>query len=157
MTVHHHVKSWTFLFDAFVSGEKTHDLRVMDRDYKVGDELVLQRYDYGAGVYTGEEALALITYITSADQPCAFSPAVLHPKYAILSIRKLSVWPHWYQPVAPIKSNKSVEPFESLVKDTMARFNVLPPAFQTEHRRAQRKSWVVGEMLLSHPEWTRKS
>lgn len=87
----HTVKSWTYLFDAFMRGEKSHDIRVMDRDFKVGDELVLQRYDWGRSEYTGEETRAVVTYITSGQhEACAFSGAVLHPKYCILSIAATS-------------------------------------------------------------------
>lgn len=43
-----------------------------------------------------------------------------------------------------------------LVKDAMARFNALSPEQQREHRRAQRKSWVVGETMLEHPEMSRE-
>lgn len=82
----HKVKSWTHLFDELEKG-KHHDLRIMDRDYKVGDYLILQRYDYGAGKYTGQELIRQISYITSAQhQACAFSPTALHPDYAILSL-----------------------------------------------------------------------
>lgn len=55
--------------------------------------------------------------------------------------------------------SKSTPPrpdLDQLVKDAMARFNALPPDQQREHRRAQRKSWVVGEMMLEHPEMTRE-
>jgi hypothetical protein len=85
----HYVKSWTTLFPDALAGHKTHDVRVMDRDYKIGDFLVLQEYNWGEKVYTGRTATFNITYITSAEHaPCAFSPAVLHPKYCILSIKR---------------------------------------------------------------------
>lgn len=86
----HDVKSWTYLFDALESGKKHHDIRVMDRDYKVGDLMLMRRYDWGAKQYTGETAVRQISYITSAKhEACAFSPAVLHPKYAILSVERV--------------------------------------------------------------------
>ncbi len=44
---------------------------------------------------------------------------------------------------------------DRLVKEASAKFNALPPGQQDEHRRAQRKSWVVGEMMLDHPDMTR--
>lgn len=43
-----------------------------------------------------------------------------------------------------------------LIKDSIERFNALPIEQQREIRRAQRKSWVVGETMLSHPEMTRE-
>lgn len=42
-----------------------------------------------------------------------------------------------------------------LVKQAVARFNAMPPDERREHRRQQRKSWVIGETMLSHPEMTR--
>jgi hypothetical protein len=83
----HHVKSWAHFFDAIRAGNKLHDLRKLDRDYKVGDILVLQRYDNINGEYTGEELEAEITYITSAKVPCAFSSSALAKDYGIFSLR----------------------------------------------------------------------
>ena len=42
------------------------------------------------------------------------------------------------------------------VRKAMERFNALSPAQKREHREAQRRSWVIGEMLLEHPEMTRE-
>lgn len=84
----HQVKSWSHFYDAIARGDKTHDLRKDDRGYKVGDILMLRRYDIQKGDYTGEECCVLITYITSTQFPCAYSSAVLDRDYVILSIRK---------------------------------------------------------------------
>ena len=52
---------------------------------------------------------------------------------------------------------------DRLIKEACARFDALSPEQQREHRRAQRKSqvasrksWVVGEMLLAHPDMSRE-
>lgn len=85
----HHVKSWPELFAAADAGDKLHDVRdLRERDYKVGDQLVLEEYSPERG-YTGRQAFFRITYITSELNPCAFSPSVLKPGYGILSIKKL--------------------------------------------------------------------
>lgn len=85
----HCVKSWVHLFQAFKRGEKTHDLRIMDRNYQVGDTIVLCEYDKQNEKYTGRVERAKVTYITSANHvACAFSPSCLHPEYAILSLKK---------------------------------------------------------------------
>jgi len=86
----HIVKSWAHFFDAIVEGMKTHELRDNDRNYQVGDEMLLQRYDNINGRYTGEECRVVITYITNRQKPCAFSGSVVHPDYCILSIRKVT-------------------------------------------------------------------
>lgn len=87
MTIHK-VKSWTYLYDAAVAGLKTHDFRDMnERDYKVGDTLLLQRYDQATGEYTGEEQAFEITYMTNRETPCAMSSVALSRDHVVLSIR----------------------------------------------------------------------
>jgi hypothetical protein len=44
----------------------------------------------------------------------------------------------------------------ALLQRSVAAFNALTLEQQREHRAEQRKSWVVGEMLLEHPEMTRE-
>lgn len=85
----HKVKSWSHFYDAIKEGRKLHDLRKMDREYNVGDILVLQRYDNIKGNYTGEELEVEVTYITSNKTPCAFSSSALDRDYAILSLKLL--------------------------------------------------------------------
>ena len=45
---------------------------------------------------------------------------------------------------------------DRLIKESCAKFDALTPEQKREHRRAQRKSWVIGNMLLDHPEMTRE-
>lgn len=88
MTVHV-LKSWVGLFEPIFNGEKTHDLRVMDRSYKVGDLCLLREYDPTAKSYTGREVAVKIGYITDSTNHCAFSPFGLHQAMGILSITKI--------------------------------------------------------------------
>jgi hypothetical protein len=84
------VKSWTHFFEAIVDGKKLHDMRdLKDRDYRVGDTLIMQDYDPVKGSYSGRECPVEITYITSNETPCAFSSGALHKDYCILSIKKI--------------------------------------------------------------------
>jgi hypothetical protein len=85
----HKVKSWAHFYDAIDSGAKTHELRHDDRNYQVGDTLLLQRFDNIEGEYTGQEREVLITYITNRNKPCAFSGSVLQRDYCILSIKRI--------------------------------------------------------------------
>jgi hypothetical protein len=88
--VEHRVKCWPQFFNPILSGEKTHDLRRSnDRNFRVGDLLRLQEFDPKTNRYSGRELKVKITYITSADYPCALSENALHPDFCILSIRKL--------------------------------------------------------------------
>ncbi len=86
----HDVKSWSYLFQAIISGQKKHDIRDMrDRDYKVGDTMLLREFDQAKGEYTGNIATVRITYITGRATPCAFSSSVLDRNFAILSLELL--------------------------------------------------------------------
>lgn len=85
----HHVKSWRHFYQAIQAGVKTHDLRLNDREYNVGDALKLYEYDNIKGVFTGQSCIAHITYITDNRVPCAYSSAVLPKGYCILSIKAM--------------------------------------------------------------------
>ena len=61
--------------------------RNADRDFQVGDFLRLCEYDPVTEAYSGRELVMEITYITSADFPCALSGEGLDPGYSILSVR----------------------------------------------------------------------
>lgn len=88
MKIKHELKSWVGLFEPLYTGQKTHDLRVLDRDYQVGDICWVREWDPLKRVYTGRELWYEITYITSSQhQECAFSPVALHPATGILSVR----------------------------------------------------------------------
>lgn len=56
----HKLKCWAEHFNAILDGTKTFEYRVFDRDYAVGDKLLLQEYDMKTG-YTGRECLVLVT------------------------------------------------------------------------------------------------
>jgi hypothetical protein len=90
-SVLHKVKSWPPLFEAALSGAKTHDMRrTTDRDYQVGDVLCLQEFDPSTDTYTGRELNVRITYVTSSEFPCALSGDGLNAGYSILSIKPVT-------------------------------------------------------------------
>lgn len=60
----HYLKTWQPYYDDIAFGLKPFEVRKNDRDYKVGDILVLQEYDNEINKYTGWELPPLfITYI----------------------------------------------------------------------------------------------
>jgi hypothetical protein len=89
MKKNHYLKSWPEFFWPIKDGKKLHDLRHDDRKFKVGDICTLQEYDPRLGRYTGQTLCAEITFITGRETPCAFSSAVLHRDYVILSLKVL--------------------------------------------------------------------
>lgn len=83
----HELKCWPQFFQAIANGQKRHDLRrATDREFRVGDRMRLREFDPDTEQYTGREQTVTITFMTSADQPCALSKGVLHPEFCILSI-----------------------------------------------------------------------
>jgi hypothetical protein len=87
MQVEHHLKCWPEFFEAIRAGKKRHDLRRSDdREFHVGDRLVLEEFDPQCNVYTGRTQAVCITYITSGELPCALSRDALDSNYCILSI-----------------------------------------------------------------------
>jgi hypothetical protein len=86
--IEHRLKSWPQFFERIVSGEKTHELRRADRDFRVGDILRLREFDPQTNQFTGREHSVIISYITSAELPCAASQDALHPDFCVLSIKQ---------------------------------------------------------------------
>lgn len=85
--VNHRVKSWPRLFEAIRTGEKAFELRrSTDRDFRIGDTLMLMEYEPGTEMYTGRTLPVRITYVTSGEHPCALSGQGLHEGFCILGI-----------------------------------------------------------------------
>jgi len=83
----HELKSWPNLFSAIIDNAKRHELRRNDdRNFEVGDLIQLREFEPDAERFTGRSQLVRITYITSADYPCALSQGALAEGHCILSI-----------------------------------------------------------------------
>jgi len=83
----HILKCWPEFFEEIRSGRKKHDLRRSDdRKFTVGDLLRLREFDPDLESFTGRSMNVRVTYVTSADLPCALSKDALHPDFCILSI-----------------------------------------------------------------------
>lgn len=76
----HELKILPQYFEAAWDGRKTFELRKNDRDYKVGDYLVLR--EYSDGNYTGSFLRVVITYILKNCTEYG-----LDSEYCILSFR----------------------------------------------------------------------
>lgn len=80
--VTHELKCWAKFFGAIERGEKKHDLRRSnDRDFQIGDRLRLREFNPESDLYTGRVQYVTVTYITSADMPCALSKQALNPEF----------------------------------------------------------------------------
>lgn len=80
----HTVKCWPEYFDAIKDGRKTFDLRVDDRDYQVGDDMVQEEFKVHIGTYSGREFRCKITYVARGEQ---FERFGLKPGFACLGIK----------------------------------------------------------------------
>lgn len=67
----HELKCWEPFFSEVESGVKTFDVRRDDRNYHVGDILVLRRYDPKADAYNGAFLYVKVAYVL---RPEAFRP-----------------------------------------------------------------------------------
>lgn len=67
----HELKTDSHVFGAVARGDKTFEIRLNDRDYEVGDVLILKETEHGGNqmkqgaplIYTGSEHECVVTYI----------------------------------------------------------------------------------------------
>lgn len=78
MSAIHKLKIRPDFFKAVSAGEKKFEIRKNDRDFNVGDFLVLR--EYAENAYTGKQAIFKITYILA-------DPEFLMPGYVAFSIQ----------------------------------------------------------------------
>lgn len=67
-------------FQAIQVGRKTFEVRFNDRNFKLGDDLLLQEFDNKTKEYSGNEVLCHITYILD-------NPEYVKEGYVIMSIK----------------------------------------------------------------------
>ena len=58
----HELKTWVPYFQDVKSGKKKFEIRINDRDYKLGDTLILKEYDDENYTYTGDELAVKVIY-----------------------------------------------------------------------------------------------
>lgn len=86
----HDLKCWTEPFEALLRGEKTHEVRVNDRNYRVGDTLKLHEWnphdpEKHTGGYTGRLCWLEVTYISAAG---TFG---LPPALCVMSVKRIKI------------------------------------------------------------------
>ncbi|WP_297512682.1 ASCH/PUA domain-containing protein [uncultured Caulobacter sp.] len=63
----HELKTWPKYFAAVRSGQKRFEIRRNDRDFAVGDILVLREFDPASDTYTGQSEERQITFLLSEE------------------------------------------------------------------------------------------
>lgn len=76
----HHLKIWPDFFAKVRRGDKTAEIRLDDRDFRIGDKLVLREWKPRAKRFTGRFEERVITDITWLSQ---WVPGVTEP-YCVL-------------------------------------------------------------------------
>lgn len=77
----HYLKTWPEYFNKVFMGHKDWELRKNDRDFKVGDTVILQEFNPETKEYTGKEMARRINYILEKTE---FG---LQDGYVIMTIR----------------------------------------------------------------------
>ena len=94
---HHELKTWSEYFIAILSGEKKFEVRKNDRDYKVGDTLILKEWDNFIEHYTGATLEVKVKYILYGAK---FG---IEEGYCVMSIEKM---PHEVCDICPNDENE---------------------------------------------------
>ena len=63
MSKTHHLKTWPGFYRAIESGIKPFEVRFNDRDFEIGDTLILEEYEMDAQSYTGRSLKRVVTYV----------------------------------------------------------------------------------------------
>jgi len=64
----HQLKTWPEFYAAIDEGRKNFEIRKNDRDFIVGDSLILVEYDPKAAAYTGRATTRYVSYVTAWEQ-----------------------------------------------------------------------------------------
>ena len=78
-----HLKTWIEYFEAVLTDQKLFEVRKDDRNFKVGDILILQEWDNTKQKYTGREAHREVSYIFRSR---SFG---VQDGYVVMSLKKL--------------------------------------------------------------------
>lgn len=68
----HKLKICSVFYWDTVTGGKTFEIRINDRNFQVGDELILQEYDPDHKKYTGKEYKVMVDYTVCLDGVAGF-------------------------------------------------------------------------------------
>lgn len=104
----HELKCWTQFFERILDGTKTFELRKNDRDFQVGDFLLLREYDPETQRYSGRLQYVRVPYILGSEEHSIVGQKALHPDYVILAVSlswsaQVHVLPgqEWVSPTRP--------------------------------------------------------
>lgn len=86
----HILKTWPIYFQKVKSNEKPYELRFNDRDYQVGDILILKEWDPESQLFTGDSCRRFVTFM---GESCEEIPG-LQPGWVILGLNENDILAH---------------------------------------------------------------
>ena len=81
----HELKCFPEYFQDIISGKKTFEIRLNDRQYQVGDFLALNEYIPSTDSYTGRSCVVIIDYILNDEMYCKTGFVVLGIKAGLIT------------------------------------------------------------------------
>lgn len=79
----HELKILPIYFQAQLEGKKNFEIRKNDRNYNVGDLLLLEEYNPETQEFTGREIAVKVTYITDYQQRDGYVVLGTKPDYSV--------------------------------------------------------------------------
>lgn len=80
----HALKSWPDFFEAVRTGRKTFEVRLNDRDFRVGDRLQLNEFDPETEQYSGRAYAVDVVYLLDGNDDVI--PRGIMPDYVVMGI-----------------------------------------------------------------------
>lgn len=87
----HLLKSWPQFFAAVVEGRKKFEVRRDDRNFRVGDTLLLQEFIPETREWTQREYPVKVSYIIAGDQKCAVSKEAIKKGFCVMGIEPFTL------------------------------------------------------------------
>ncbi|WP_184722622.1 ASCH/PUA domain-containing protein [Caulobacter sp.] len=126
----HELKTWPKYFAAVRSGQKRFEIRRNDRDFKVGDILVLSEFDPATDTYTGQAEERQITFLLSEEDyggvihgfvAIGFGDVAPHPDAAAeVTAEQLASWHETAASNAALRGQEARKVSESYAKNNMS-------------------------------------
>lgn len=126
----HELKTWPKYFAAVRSGQKRFEIRRNDRDFKVGDILVLSEFDPATDTYTGQTEERQVTFLLSEEDyggvihgfvAIGFGDVAPHPDAAAeVTAEQLAAWHETAASNAALRGQEARKVSESYAKNNMS-------------------------------------
>lgn len=81
----HHLKTHSSFYLELVYGRKTFEVRKNDRDFKVGDILILKEYNVATDKYTGQQKSFFVSSVLYGGQ---FG---IEKEYCVMSVKPINI------------------------------------------------------------------